>query len=626
MNNKIKEDLLEYEDTTDDTRISELDYSIFPLSKSKNLTYNYISKLNNIINNKDSISSNNILQQRENRKIISQIKKILQKKESKDIESTKKSIKEIFTSSNLNIILLRDDKRDSLLHIYVKMNDIFSLNIILEIYIEFLGISKQFFNFLFLKNNKGFTAIDLSVQYEYIPIMKLLYQQLTKGEKNIDIINYMEYLRIKIFNISAKNNKIYPIIFFYEKLYKFYNNINANETINLLDNKEENLDTNGMTPILYASKNKNLKLLLILLDLGANINSQNNKGYTSLHYAVENNDERMVKHLLIRGADKFIKDKNNINVFNLAVLLKHENLAKILFHKNFFQKIFCGSELGKISGKSSMIFLICFLLFGILVKIIIFLRIYLVSKDININFSPFSTDIKTRYELNEFLNCLEEYCISEIILFMMSLVVDLLFLLDFIIFKFSKEIFLPKRNNVKEKLSKLYEKDENVCVKCGIKKKQNTKHCIICDRCVDNWDHHCYWLNSCINHKNFCKFKLFLYFSFVYLISNLLFYLYSIYVTFSSKELFFKEVLNIEIKSIVYYFVIVIIVSVIIVLIVFIIYLIIFVSLPMIKYICSIIINKKNIAKSIETIIESDDSFNKIFDEKDEGIILNVEE
>ena len=383
MNNKIKEDLLEYEDTTDDTRISELDYSIFPLSKSKNLTYNYISKLNNIINNKDSISSNNILQQRENRKIISQIKKILQKKESKDIESTKKSIKEIFTSSNLNIILLRDDKRDSLLHIYVKMNDIFSLNIILEIYIELLGISKQFFNFLFLKNNKGFTAIDLSVQYEYIPIMKLLYQQLTKGEKNIDIINFMEYLRIKIFNISAKNNKIYPIIFFYENLYKFYNNINTNETINLLDNKEENLDSNGMTPILYASKNKNLKLLLI---------------------AVENNDERMVKHLLIRGADKFIKDKNNINVFNLAVLLKHENLAKILFHKNFFQKIFCGSELGKISGKSSMISLICFLLFGILVKIIIFLRIYLVSKDININFSPFSTDIKTRYELNEDMN------------------------------------------------------------------------------------------------------------------------------------------------------------------------------------------------------------------------------
>ena len=125
MNNKIKEDLLEYEDTTDDTRISELDYSIFPLSKSKNLTYNYISKLNNIINNKDSISSNNILQQRENRKIISQIKKILQKKEFKDIESTKKSIKEIFISSNLNIILLRDDKRDSLLHINVKMNDIF---------------------------------------------------------------------------------------------------------------------------------------------------------------------------------------------------------------------------------------------------------------------------------------------------------------------------------------------------------------------------------------------------------------------------------------------------------------------------------------------------------------------
>ena len=103
-----------------------------------------------------------------------------------------------------------------------------------------------------------------------------------------------------------------------------------------------------MTPILYASKNGNLKLLIILIDLGADINSINDKGYTPLHYAVENNDERMVKHLLIRGANKFISDIKNINPYNLAVLLKHENLKKILYHKNCCQKIFSGGELGKL--------------------------------------------------------------------------------------------------------------------------------------------------------------------------------------------------------------------------------------------------------------------------------------
>ena len=68
-----------------------------------------------------------------------------------------------------------------------------------------------------MKNIKGFTAFDLGVKFCNIPIIKLLYEQLEKCQDKIKIITYMEYLRNNIFNISAENNKIYPIIFFYEK-------------------------------------------------------------------------------------------------------------------------------------------------------------------------------------------------------------------------------------------------------------------------------------------------------------------------------------------------------------------------------------------------------------------------
>ncbi len=613
MNSKLKEDLLEYEDTTEDTKISDGESLIIPFSKCKNFTYNDISNVNNLISNKDNSVDNIILQQRENRRIIFLIKKILQQKD--DIDLAKAKIIELLKKYKYknNIIYLRDDKRDTLLHIYVKANDIISLNIILDIYIDILGISEKFFDFLFLKNIQGFTVFDLSAQFEYIPIIKLLYNQLEKVEDYHYIINYIEYLKNNIFNISSENNKIFPIIFFFEKLRKFY----QTTTINLLDCEDERLNKDGMTPILYASKNRNLKLVLILIDLGANINSQNNDGKTALHFAVLNNDERMVKHLLIRGADKFLKDKDNNNAYNLAVSLKHENLIKILYHKNFCQRIFCGGELGQLPKYSTMIPFISYLIFNITVYIVIFIRFFVAVNDTEVDLSSFSLKLKKKFEINEILTCLDENCISEITFLVIFLAVDLLLLTDIIIFKFSKKVFLPKKSNVEEKLSKLYEMNENVCIKCGIPKNQKTKHCIVCNRCVANWDHHCYWLNTCINDKNFCKFKLFIILCFSTLISNLLFYIYSIYLIISAKDSFFQEILNLEKSTLIYYLVVISLISVFTILIIIFIYLLLLVNLPMFKYICIMSCKNKQELDNIEIIIDSDDSFNKIFEEKD---------
>ena len=610
-----KDDLLDFDDTTDDTRISDTDNLMFLSSKSKNKTYNYISNFNNLINQKERLSENNILQQRENRRIISLIKQVIQKKEDNII--TKKKIKEILNSYNKNIILIRDDQRNTLLHIYVKANDRISVNIIIDIYIDIFGISEKFYNFLFLKNINGFTVFDLSVKYEYISIIKILYEQLEKSEDESKIINYMEYLKNNIFNIAAENNKIYPIIFFYEKLKKFY----KRKSIKLLDCKDDNLNKEGMTPILYASKNGNLKLLLILIDLGADINSINDKGYTALHYAVENNDERMVKHLLIRGANKFVNDRDNINPYNLAVLLRQENLIKILYHKNCCQKLFCGEELGKLSGKSSMILMIFYLILNIGFKLAIFFRLFFViyNIDLFLLLSDFKIHNDTNIQeiaLNDLLSCVEENCFPEVIALFSCIIIDLLLLIYFIIFKCSKPVFLPRKINREKNLSKLYERNENICIKCGIIKSSSTKHCLICDRCVENWDHHCYWLNTCISNKNFCKFKLFLYFTFIFLITNLLFYIYSVYLILSAKDLFFQEIFNVEVGSEVYYLVLALLISALIVLIIFIFYSLIFLNFPFVIYYCKMNINISKLEENIESLNDSEDSFNKIFEEK----------
>ena len=45
-----------------------------------------------------------------------------------------------------------------------------------------------------------------------------------------------------------------------------------------------------------------------------------------------------------------------------------------------------------------------------------------------------------------------------------------------------------------------------VCRVCKTHVKLKSKHCGECDRCVENFDHHCKWLNNCIGEKNYVHF------------------------------------------------------------------------------------------------------------------------
>ncbi|CAG9323791.1 unnamed protein product [Blepharisma stoltei] len=44
------------------------------------------------------------------------------------------------------------------------------------------------------------------------------------------------------------------------------------------------------------------------------------------------------------------------------------------------------------------------------------------------------------------------------------------------------------------------------CTICCCNVSMKTKHCGQCNRCVENFDHHCVWLNNCIGKKNYHNF------------------------------------------------------------------------------------------------------------------------
>ncbi|KAI5081961.1 hypothetical protein GOP47_0001704 [Adiantum capillus-veneris] len=44
------------------------------------------------------------------------------------------------------------------------------------------------------------------------------------------------------------------------------------------------------------------------------------------------------------------------------------------------------------------------------------------------------------------------------------------------------------------------------CSLCKVEISMNSKHCRVCDKCVDGFDHHCRWLNNCVGRKNYKDF------------------------------------------------------------------------------------------------------------------------
>ena len=44
------------------------------------------------------------------------------------------------------------------------------------------------------------------------------------------------------------------------------------------------------------------------------------------------------------------------------------------------------------------------------------------------------------------------------------------------------------------------------CKHCNLHQQMGTKHCLVCNKCIIGFDHHCVWLDLCIGKYNYKKF------------------------------------------------------------------------------------------------------------------------
>lgn len=484
--------------------------------------------------------------------------KVLKKIASMKLSTTTEIIEEIvklLTECGYDIVTLIDEEGNTLAHLCVKESKSEALKIIVKSYIKILTKGDVFLKWLILENNEGLSPITLSAQKSNKEIIKFLYETIESNEEQALKITAK---RNNVFHNAAKKNQCFPIVFFFEKLQKKYQKQLVIDIPNQL----------GITPLHYACFYGSKKAMDLFIDLGANINETDVDGNTPLHFAVKSGSERAVKKLLVRGADKHLKNKDGLTPYDIAMEINNGDLANILLIRSFWMRLFGkGNEIGAVSGSRNNLMLVIIVMGLIFCKVLIVLRfvsyiediqqrkelipgvkdIVLINSTQTNSTSTFYDNEKEKGVLSDVINCFTgKKCIGEITVTFISMIIDNYMLFIIIYFLcFAKKVYLQKKSKKEVKsLSKLFEQPKDVCVKCRLITDPDTVHCLVCNACVENWDHHCFWLNTCISTKNKTGFNFFFYSMFVFCNFNIIFFALLFGIWFRLKEeVFFKEII-----------------------------------------------------------------------------------
>ena len=346
---------------------------------------------------------------------------------------------------------------------------------------------------------------------------------------------------------NNNNNKVKPLLNLDEKsTYEVEDNNNQMTLINLLSKK----DKGGNTPMLFAAFRGNIKIMEKMINLGVKYDCTNNAGLNIIHMAAqsdcanviiyfkekynfelfknddlnnnslhwacssgsksaldylllyinkENNNESIIdsinnqgqsalhitvlttgsistiKKLIKKNININIKDNNGLTVLDLVKDNdKYKNIEKIIIEYTYKN---CLGLNYHINDKRNKYFK--FISFNILSFFIIFSIFYL--------FFPFLQ----REEYNS--------PILELIFYISTII----FLSSYLYIAVSDPGIIEKNDN--ETWIQIIERGKNInkmCPYCKVEQGKFSKHCFLCNKCIEIFDHHCHWINNCVGHLN----------------------------------------------------------------------------------------------------------------------------
>ena len=447
----------------------------------QNSSESYSSLFNDCVKYIDSIVNNN-------KNIINEIMK----------EKIANKLNEI-SEKGIDIILIKDNLKNTLVQYYLNMeNDNKDITIAITNYYSkmFYNNSRdKFYKWLINDNSENMNIFEMLVEKQ-IPLNKQIeyFNDLFSFINTRDNSIFSQLLnnrRSNIFHLCVKQNNLYLLLFLYEKLKNYF------PLLNILDIK----NSEGMTPLhlscYYSFKSITDNLLLLNCD----INIKDFQDNTPLHYAVQGGNVPLTKKLILFGANKSCRNNNNLKPKDIASRSGNFSMKK-LFNKSPFNKI------SSIKNKKRENLLISLAIICIIIKYFYFRK-------------------KEKGE-SSFMT----------LLYYLSFIFDI-FICGFILYpKICNREVYKNNSSTKNKFNSFYiqtkyediyksynynlDKLEQLCPVCKIIRPPKTKHCFICNKCINNWDHHCFWLNICINKDTYNLFIFFLIILFITIVLNVI--------------------------------------------------------------------------------------------------------
>jgi len=278
--------------------------------------------------------------------------------------------------------------------------------------------------------------------------------------------NIKTKLNQNVLHLCAISNNTNALVLFKEKYL-----ININEK-----------DNQSKTPLHYSVEKKNYEILNILINYqNIEVNPIDKDGNTPLHYAIFNSHARSIKKLIQYHANINIKNKNKNTPLELGLNSINNEIKNIFTKKTLMQQLFFDQTIKK--GETNI------------VKMIAFFLIHLFSIFLN-----YFILMPTYLNKNNLLNILYIIMTSIIIIFY------------FILF-FSNPGYQDNNDSHYSNLLEVLDDKKDVIKYCPITfilLKDNSKFCLICQKYIKGFNHHCYWVGNCIGENNFNKFIFFL--------------------------------------------------------------------------------------------------------------------
>ena len=347
------------------------------------------------------------------------------------IEQASQKLLEMSSNHNIDILSIKDSLNNNLISFYCSSQDYLNLKIILytiEKQKQKINIDTNLLNNYFLsENNDNMNVFEISSELGDIKLFNILKKYLIGNNSLLNCL--IKPKRDNVFHIAAKNNQIISLLFYYS----FYKNSDCLQIPN------EQLKTS-----LHISCQKNYyDFSRVLVNLGINMDLQDKKGKTAMFYAVEKQNIKIVKNLILNGANKNIKDnnnnkcidypRNNIDNDNDNEDNKNLKIFNILEDKSICVKAFkCPIIYQSLKGRyEHILMIISIILIIILQSTILFFFLYYkykynINKDINKNNEEFFKDNHI-------------FIFIEFILVIASLLSEMLIILIFSIFSCDKK-------------------------------------------------------------------------------------------------------------------------------------------------------------------------------------------